>query len=214
MPFCPGDLHGQSKRWCKGTFSFLLPWLFLTDSCSSSSPSQHEMSTFKFWASIPLGVHSSIIYSFPLSTGPWSFKVRCLIQVLSFATVIFHIRTHSTRATFLAVIKLLETHQYSCPHSCISFLLNVTGQTTICPFSKSINQIKFFAYRVICFWNILPNQIKNSNFKIWLDDFKKNSKKRIWESILGNNQMNYLIEFDLYLDIVLIMYMFCATIFF
>ena len=42
-------------------------------------------------------------------------------------------RTHCTRAIFLAVIKLLETYQCSRLHSCISFLLNVTGQTIICP---------------------------------------------------------------------------------
>ena len=59
-----------------------------------------------------------------------------MIPALSFATVFFHVRTHSTRVIFLAVIKLLETHQYSRPHSCTSFLLNVTGQTTICSFVK------------------------------------------------------------------------------
>ena len=74
----------------------------------------------------------------PRPTGPRNFKVRCLIPALSFATVFFHIRTHSTRGIFLAVIKLLETHQYSRPRSCISFLLNVTGQTTICPFAKCL----------------------------------------------------------------------------
>ena len=40
-------------------------------------------------------------------------------------------------------------------------------------------------------------------------------KKRISENIFGNYLMNYLTEFDLYLDIVLIEYMFCAkTLFF
>ena len=38
----------------------------LDDSSSSNRPSQHEMSTFNFWASVPLGVHSFIIYSFLL----------------------------------------------------------------------------------------------------------------------------------------------------
>ena len=48
--------------------------------------------------------------------------------------------------------------------------------------SKSINQLDFFVNRVIYFRNKLPNQIKNSNsiqnFKINLDDFRKNSKKK------------------------------------
>ena len=38
----------------------------LDDSSSSNRPSQLEMSTFNFWANVPLGVHSSIIYSFLL----------------------------------------------------------------------------------------------------------------------------------------------------
>ena len=34
------------------------------------------------------------------------------------------------------------------------------------------------------------------------------------EGILGNYQMNYLTEFDLYIDTVLTVYMFCVKIFF
>ena len=135
MPFCLDDFPGQYKRWCN-ILSSSLPHTFfeqdrpplfftnfLTDSSSSNRPSQHEMSTFNFWASVPLRVHSFIIYSFLLDP-PF---LRTLILALSFATVFFYVQTHSTRAIFLVVIKLLETHHYSCPHSCISFLLNVTG---------------------------------------------------------------------------------------
>ena len=39
-------------------------------------------------------------------------------------------------------------------------------------------------------------------------------RKRILEGILGNCRMNYLTEFDLYIDIVLIVYMFCTNILF
>ena len=38
----------------------------LNDSSRINRPSQHEMSAFSFWASVLLGVHSFIIYSFPL----------------------------------------------------------------------------------------------------------------------------------------------------
>ena len=38
----------------------------LDESSSGNRPSQHEMITFNFWASVPLGVHSFIIYSFLL----------------------------------------------------------------------------------------------------------------------------------------------------
>ena len=88
----------------------------------------------------PVFLYESILSSFipPRHSGPRNFKVRCLIPALSFATVYFHVRTHSTRAIFLAVIKLLETHQYSRPHSCISFLLNETGQTSISPLAKRL----------------------------------------------------------------------------
>ena len=91
----------------------------------------------------------------PKPTGSRNFKVRCLILALSFATVFFHVRTHSTRVIFLAVIKLLETHQYSHPHSCISFLLNVTGQTTISPFVKDPNKIKQTTWVFIIKSNLL-----------------------------------------------------------
>ena len=49
----------------------------------------------------------------------------------------------------------------------------------------SIHQFNFIAYRIIYFWNKLPNQIKNGNsvenFKIKFDDFwKKGKKKNLW----------------------------------
>ena len=43
---------------------------------------------------------------------------------------------------------------------------------------------------------------------------EKNSKKRIQEGIFRNYWMNYLTEFDMYIDIVLLVYMFFAMIFF
>ena len=86
----------------------------------------------------------------PRPTGLRNFKVRCFIPALSFATVFFHVRTHSTRFIFLAVIKLLETYQYSCPHSCISFLPNVTGQTTTCPVAKCVFMWEQNCYGEIC----------------------------------------------------------------
>ena len=47
---------------------------------------------------------------------------------------------------------------------------------------KSIDQLEFFANKVIYFWNKLPNQIKDSNseenFKIELDDLRRNDKKK------------------------------------
>ena len=45
---------------------------------------------------------------------------------------------------------------------------------------------------------------------IKLDDCRNNGKRK---NLRGNYLMNYL-EFDLYLDIVLIVYMFCAKILF
>ena len=144
-----GWLPRQYKRRCN-ILSSSLPHIFfkqdrhlsysltlLGDSSSSNRPSLHEMSTFNFWARVPLGVHSFIIYSFLLDPLVLeTLRLDVLIPALSFATVFFHVRTHSIRAIFLAVIKLLETHQHSRPHCCISFLLNVTGQTTLCPFVK------------------------------------------------------------------------------
>ena len=138
MPFCPGDLHGQYKSDVNA-LSFSSSLTLLDDSSSSNRPLQHEMSTFNFWASVSF--RSSFFHHLfipPRPTSPRNFKVRCLIPALSSATVFFHVRTHSTRLIFLAVIKLLETHQYSRPHSCISFLLNVIRQTTICPFVKRL----------------------------------------------------------------------------
>ena len=70
---------------------------------------------------------------------PLVFETSRLTLALSFATVFFfHVPTHSTRAIFLTVIKLFETHQYSRPHSCISFFPYVTGQTIICPSVKCV----------------------------------------------------------------------------
>ena len=126
---------GQYKRRCN--ILSLFSSLTLLHDSSSLRTSQHEISIFSFWASVPLGIHSSIYSFLPRPSGPRNFKVRCLIPALSFATVFFHVRTHSTKSIFLAVIKLLETHQYSRPHFCISFL-NITGQTTICPFVKDL----------------------------------------------------------------------------
>ena len=40
------------------------------------------------------------------------------------------------------------------------------------------------------------------------DGFRKNGKKTNLKGILGNYRMNYLKEFDLYIDIVLTVYMF------
>ena len=39
-------------------------------------------------------------------------------------------------------------------------------------------------------------------------------RKRILEGILGNYQMNYITEFDLDVDIVLMIYIFCPNFFF
>ena len=83
----------------------------LGDFSSSNRPSQHEMSTFNFWANLRSSFfHHLFIH--PRPTGPRNFNFRRLISALSFASVFFHVQTHSTRAIFLAVIKLLETHQY------------------------------------------------------------------------------------------------------
>ena len=64
MPFCPGDLPDKIKGGVN--VLSLSSSLTLDDSNSSNRPSQHEMSTFNFWASVPLGVYSFIIYSFLL----------------------------------------------------------------------------------------------------------------------------------------------------
>ena len=45
-----------------------------------------------------------------------------------------------------------------------------------------MNQVDFFAYRVVYFWKKFPNQIKNSSSvkktEIKLDGFRKNGKKK------------------------------------
>ena len=152
MPFCPDDFSGQYKRRWNILLSSLLHWLFLTIPIAVTDHHNRR------WAHSNFGsvfLKESILSSFiPLRpTGPRNFKVICLILALSFATVFFHVRTNSTRAIFLAVIKLLDTHQYSRPHSWISFLLNVTGQTTICP-CCSISFVSFQKY-LISSW-IIP----------------------------------------------------------
>ena len=58
------DLPGQYKMLCIAPSSSLT----LLDSSSSNRPSQHEMSTFNFCASVPLGVHSFTIYSILLDS--------------------------------------------------------------------------------------------------------------------------------------------------
>ena len=51
-------------------------------------------------------------------------------------------------------------------------------------FQKLLTNWIFFAYRVIYFWNKLPNQIKNSKrlkkkkIEIELNDFRNNGKKK------------------------------------
>ena len=65
----------------------------------------------------------------------------------------------------------------------------------------------------------LPNQIKNGvkTIKIELDDFKNNDKKKKQTkkvSFWGNYQMKYQTKFDLYIDSILIVFMFCVKIFF
>ena len=84
--------------------------------------------------------------------------------------------------------------------------------------TKSTNQLDFFASRVIYFWNELPIQLKNGNgenkketkLKMKLGDFRKNSKKKN----LSGHYYKLLDEFDLYIDIVSVVYMFCANFFF
>ena len=44
--------------------------------------------------------------------------------------------------------------------------------------------------------------------------FEKMENKKILEGIFGNYRINYLTKFDLFKDIVLIAYMFCAKILF
>ena len=39
-------------------------------------------------------------------------------------------------------------------------------------------------------------------------------RKRIYKGIFGNNRMNYSTEFELYIDILLIVYKFCAKLVF
>ena len=46
--------------------------------------------------------------------------------------------------------------------------------------------------------------------KIELADFRKNGKERIYEDIFGNYQMNYLTEFDMDKDILIIVLMFLS----
>ena len=48
------------------------------------------------------------------------------------------------------------------------------------------------------------------NFKNRFKDFRKYDKKKMQERILGNYQTNYLTEFELYIDIVIIVYIYCA----
>ena len=55
--------------------------------------------------------------------------------------------TYSTRVIFLAVIRLLETHKCSRPHSCTSFLLYVTGGRL--QFTLSLKYFFFFFRRRI-----------------------------------------------------------------
>ena len=45
-----------------------------------------------------------------------------------------------------------------------------------------------------------------------LDDFIKNGKKKNLRRILGNYQINYLTELDLFIDIISILYVFSAKI--
>ena len=65
------------------------------------------------------------------------------------------------------------------------------------------NTCKFEGY-------VITNYIKNSNsvknFKIKLDGFRKKQLEKEFQDIFRDYQMNYLIEFDLYID----MYMFWA----
>ena len=131
IPFCLDDFTEQYKRRCKSAFTLFLTYF-------SSRTDRFLFFTGSSWL-LQRSFRSSFFHHLFIPhrpTGPRSFKVRCLIPAVSFAIVFFHVRTHGTRAIFLAVIKLLETHRYSRLHSCISFLLNVTGQSTICNFAK------------------------------------------------------------------------------
>ena len=49
--------------------------------------------------------------------------------------------------------------------------------------------------------------------KIKLDSFRKDDARKNIRGIFVNYRINYLIEFDLYIDITLIVFMFCAKIF-
>ena len=65
-----------------------------------------------------------------------------------------------------------------------------------------------FANRILYFWNILPNRIKERNcwkhFNIKLDDFRKNGMKK---NPRGQflELLDKLTELDLYIDIVLVL---------
>ena len=100
--------------------------------------------------------------------------------------------THSTRIIFLAVIKLLETHQYSRPHSCISFLLNVTGQNTICPVTKNLNKY-YYSLNSAIYVYVSVGTVNGSNFRVfkfilldcWLCQKKRVSRKRCWKVVVS-----------------------------
>ena len=98
----------------------------------------------------------------------------------------------------------------------IFYIALQTGQISD---TKSINPLEFvFVYSSIYFWNKLPNRISNSNsvkdFKTEFDACRNNDKKKNLRSHFGNYWMNYSTKFDLYIDIVLIVYIFCANVLF
>ena len=72
--------------------------------------------------------------------------------------------------------------------------------------TKPSNQLDFFAIRLIYFLEKLPDQIKNTssveNFQGTLDDIRKNEKKKNLRRHFANHRMNYLAEFDSYIDIL------------
>ena len=83
-------------------------------------------------------------------------------------------------------------------------------------FQNKVNLIVgFFANRVIYFLNQLPNWIKNWDrveiFKMKLNDFRKRSLKNKFNVYL-RELSDKLIESDLYIDILLMLYMFSAKI--
>ena len=139
------------------------------------------MSSFNFWASVPLGVHSFIIYSFlldPLVLETSRLDVQFRLYHLQLFSSMYELTAQ--RQSFrlsLNFLKLINIFSFSFLYF-LSF--NVTGHTTICPFLKGLSSKNLRTDWHVSFQNAIKILLLKIHHHTFLTCCRWNAKNNIY----------------------------------